>query len=249
MHKQYHNLNGDCLKEQFPKQIEGAIIVARECFVDGDVRGTTHREFFENRARFITSIVPDYSMEDYFTDTFAEFQKIQAIPANAVIHLWFEDDLFCQVNFWFTVHLILNSLTDCHVYLIRPATHTPYGFGGLSVLELISAYKQKTPITELDKIANLWNLYQTSKLDELVQVAQNLQNKYPFILEAVKAHIERIPNERHPGRPVQTLLDIMNELETDSFGVIFKEFNRRESIYGFGDLLVKRMYDQIRLNR
>jgi hypothetical protein len=35
----------------------------------------------------------------------------------------------------------------------------------------------------------------------------------------------------------------MDELGTTDFGLIFKEFNKREAIYGFGDLQVKRLLD------
>jgi hypothetical protein len=41
----------------------------------------------------------------------------------------------------------------------------------------------------------------------------------------------------------------MEDLETDEFGPVFKEFNKRESIYGFGDLQVKRIFDEIKNNR
>ena len=41
--------------------------------------------------------------------------------------------------------------------------------------------------------------------------------------------------------------DVYNELETDEFGAVFREFSRRESIYGFGDLQVKKLLDQIKL--
>ena len=33
--------------------------------------------------------------------TVPEFLKMQNIPENSEINLWFEDDLFCQVTFWF----------------------------------------------------------------------------------------------------------------------------------------------------
>ena len=38
----------------------------------------------------------------------------------------------------------------------------------------------------------------------------------------------------------------MKELDTKDFGTIFKEFNRRESIYGFGDVQVRRLFNSIR---
>lgn len=97
MKSQYHILNGDALKVQFPEVLKGNIIVARECLI-GDVQGKNLEQFFHTRAQFISNF-EDYNYDDYFQDTVSEFEKIRAIPENAVINLWFEDDLFCQVNF------------------------------------------------------------------------------------------------------------------------------------------------------
>jgi len=249
MKNQYHVLNGDSLKEQFPQEIEGKIIVARECFVDGDVSSGSLDELFKVRAKFISEGYGDYSIEDYYADSVSEFEKLQNIPEGAEINLWFEDDLFCQVNFWFVINLIMNSEKDYKLFLIRPTVHTQYGFGGLNELELVNLYKQKTRIVALDRIASLWNSYQNNDLAELVTVAQQLEVEYPFILKAVQAHVDRIPSENSPGRPVQSLIEIMNDLQTDSFGAVFKEFNKRESIYGFGDLQVKRLFDEIKNKR
>ena len=124
--------------------------------------------------------------------------------------------------------------------------HTPYGFSGLDNLNLKSIYNQKIQITELNSIASLWHAYQNGNTEELLNAAKALVPEYPFIYQAVKAHIERIPSEDNPGRPVQALIEIMNEFGADSFGKVFQEFNRRESIYGYGDLQVKRLYDEIR---
>lgn len=54
MSNQVHILNGDSLKQQFPEDIQGEIIVARECLVDGTVKGIILDEFFASRAKFIS---------------------------------------------------------------------------------------------------------------------------------------------------------------------------------------------------
>ena len=54
---------------------------------------------------------------------------------------------------------------------------------------------------------------------------------------------------QNAGRPIQSLITIMKELDTEEFGPVFREFNKRESIYGFGDLQVKRLFDEIINNR
>ena len=245
MEKHYHILNGDALKEQFPKELEGEIIVTRECLVDGSVNHKNLDEFFQARAKFITDVYGDHSVEAYFADTVSEFDRIRAIPSNSMIHLWFEDDLFCQVNFWFVSTLIYNHVDDCKVFLIRPRVHTQFGFGGLNQHELVQIFEDRVSLTELDKISKLWTSYQHNDTESLISTTNDLQQTLPFILPAVHAHIDRIPTENNPGRPIQSLIEIINELGTDEFNLVFREFNKREAIYGFGDLQVKRLLDII----
>ena len=41
----------------------------------------------------------------------------------------------------------------------------------------------------------------------------------------------------------------MEEYGTEEFAVVFQEFCRRESRYGYGDLQVKRIFDQVLTDR
>jgi len=249
MTNQYHILNGDSLREQFPKNIQGEIIVAKECLVDGSVKGNNLIDFFRTRAKFISTNYDGYEEQDYFENAVPEFQKMQNIPDNTDINLWFEDDLFCQVNFWFIINLLSKSHQNNQFFLIRPKLHDQYGFGGLNQLELISIYKNRLALTEFDTLTKLWKSYQINDTEKLINTANELKELFPFILSAVRAHIARIPTKNNPGRPVQSLMKIMNELKTEEFGPVFREFNKRENIYGFGDLQVKRLFDEIKNNR
>lgn len=244
MKPQYHILNGDVLKEQFPKDIHGEIIIARECLVDGNVAGDSLKDLFQTRAEFISENYPDVSIEDYYQGTVPEFLKIQSIPENVEINLWFEDDLFCQVNLWFVMYLLRQKNTPNSVFLVRPQKHSMYGFGGLDTQELELLFQNKKEVKEIKAFSDLWTAYQSNELEVLTQLAEEL-TLYPFIANAVKAHIERNPFGQDGGRPIKVLKEIIDELGDDSFGSVFQEFNRRESIYGFGDLQVKRMFDRI----
>ncbi len=245
MEKQYHVLNGDSLKEMFPDIIEGEIIVMRECLIDGEVQGQTREAFFETRATFL-SMNYGGSKQDYYQKSVKEFDKINLIQKDSKIHLWFEDDLFCQVNLWFVAHLLVENNRMDHVYLIRPETHDQYGFGGLSKTELNEAYTKRTELKHLAAIAELWTLYQNNESERMLEVAIKLEARYPFLIRAVKAHIDRLPNGNLEGRPLRSLRAIMKELNTKDFAPIFREFTKRESIYGFGDLQVKRLLNQIK---
>lgn len=248
MKKQYHILNGDALKEQFPEEIEGERIITRECLVDGPVAGNTLDELFTNRAHFLSK---NYSgtVAYYNEHVASEFQKIKAIPKNSEIYLWFEDDLFCQVNFWFVANLLFkNTSLDNTIFLVRPPVHTQYGFGGFTQNELASLLEDKIILTEIAEISNLWEYYKNNNITQLTIAAQILKEKYPFIENAVQAHKERIPTKENPGRPTASLISIMKELQTKEFGKVFQEFCKREAIYGYGDLQVKKLYDQIENN-
>ena len=245
MAEQYHILNGDAMKEQFPKQIPGEIIVTRECLIEGPVGGDSLEEFFEIRSSFIQNAYGDFGDEDYDQKTVSEFSKMKNIPAASEINLWFEDDLFCQVNFWFVCSLLSGSSNQYSVYLIRPEVHTRFGFGGLNEEELITIFKNRKKLEEIEKLAELWTLYQEGKTEEMSKIAIEMKNEFPFLLPAIQAHIDRISSKENPGRPIQSLKEIKEDLNTDDFGSIFKEFSKREAIYGFGDLQVKRLLNEL----
>ena len=243
----YHILNGESLKAQFPKSLTGEVLVARECLVDGEVDGDSLEELFATRAKFISSVYENYTEADYIKKTVSEFEKIRKIPAGAEINLWFEDDLFCQVNLWFTIFVLTQNDLNYSIYLIRPKMGFEYNFGGMSEAELITAFQEKLKIefSELEKFRHLSVCYQQNNRQEILKIAKDLADKYSFLLPAIKAHLERERTDEALGRPQQTIVEIIEELQTDKFGLVFQEFCRRESIYGFGDLQVKRMFDEV----
>jgi hypothetical protein len=243
----YHILNGDSLKIQFPNSIFGNKIIARLCLVDGNVNGESLTKLFKIRAKFISNTYSFYTEQDYYNKTVTEIKKINIIPKNAEINLWFEDDLFCQVNFWFILNLIHTNNISENIYIVRPKKNCEYNFGNMSKEELVKAYKRKIKfeLSEINELSKLWKLYQQNKLDKMLDIANQLKKRYPFLNPAIKAHIDRIPKNRNLGRPKQTLIKIIKDLKTDNFEQVFNEFCKRESIYGFGDLQVKRMFDEI----
>lgn len=241
--KVFHILNGDCLKEQYPVALKGTKIVARECLVDGPVDGETLDDFFEIRANFISENYAETSKKDYLKTTVLEFEKITTIPEDSEVNLWFEDDLFCQVNFWFVLNLLKEK--NLQLFLVRPLEHSQYGFGKYNQEELIALFQKRKRIQPKSEIFKLWKYYTANNLQKLKEAASLLQKDFPFILTAVEAHIVRIPSNNSEGKPKTTLRTIMDELQTKDFGIVFNEFNKRESIYGFGDLQVKRLFDEV----
>ncbi len=242
----YHILNGDALKEQFPPTLSGELIVARECLVDGNIQGESLEAFFTNRAKHIESYsqVPE---GEYFKLTVPEINKIRNIAQGSKVYCWFEEDLFCQVNFWFVLHLLVEKLSVDEVFLVRPSKGNEYSFGHMNTENLQKAFHQASLLSsvELEELSNLWCLYQNENYSDMLTIAENFTKKFNFLVPAIKAQIDRLPDSNGLGRPERSLLAIMKELKTEDFPAVFSVFHQREAIYSFGDLQVKRMFDEL----
>lgn len=247
MINEFHILNGDSLKTQLPSSLIGRKIVARLCLVDGDVKAESLEELFQVRASFIRNHYPDFSKEEYYSRTVSEINKIKNIPNDTIINLWFEDDLFCQVNFWFIIHFIKSYINNPILYLIRPKKGCEYSFGNMHPEELITSFSNRVNINDYDfnELSKLWRLYQQNDCDLMIQIAEKLKHNFLFLTPAINAHKDRLSNNKYLGRPIESLKKIIEELDLNEFGPVFQEFCKREAIYGFGDLQVKRMFDNI----
>ncbi len=238
----YHILNGDAMAEIFPESIPGQRIIFRECLLDGPVNPTPTQELWQVREEFIRKNYPEASEIDYRTHSYEEILKIKSIPGDAKIYCWFEEDLFCQVNLWF----ILNYLKThpAEVYLVLPYPNSPYHFSTLDEKDLIQAFQTKAhPLSnrEQEVLGELWIHFQEENVFEAMKIAQSFTERFPFIKPAVEAWRDMIPVGNFQGKPKATLLEISQNLRTNDFTTIFREFQKLLPEYGFGDLQVKRM--------
>ncbi|PCI72926.1 MAG: DUF1835 domain-containing protein [Gammaproteobacteria bacterium] len=224
----------------------GELIVTNECLIEGNLQGTNLQDFYNNRAKFISKTY-NVTPQSYFDKVVIELDKIENLPNNAEVNLWFEEDLFCQVNFWFVLYLIKQQTNIRSVYLVLPNKENRYGFGGMDTNSLIESFNHKIEITESEfaTLSGYWELYRNEEFARLIEESKKSDSKYPFLLPAINAHIDRFPKNGKLGRPEQTILNIMKELQTENFSLVFREFCKREPVYGFGDSQVKHLFNGI----
>ncbi|MEQ8628811.1 DUF1835 domain-containing protein [Ekhidna sp.] len=236
----YHILNGDSLKDRFPTdQIEGEIIIARECMVDGPVNAKSLTDLFQLRKKFMSDA---YGLGDYAKQTIPEISKITDIESGEV-NLWFEDDLFCQTNLWFVCSLIYQK--DVKVYLIRPYSSLGYGFGGLDNDGLVKAFDDRKSVTpiQVNQLALLWFAFRNDDIERLLKLGVQTHADFPFIMRAIEAHFDRTSDG--PNQPERIIKQIIQEKSTTDFGKVFREFHKRAPIFGFGDLQFRRIFDRV----
>jgi len=242
-----HILNGDKLAMQFPDVIPGEKIIVREALIDGPVKADSLEEFWKIRSRFINENYPDASDLDYSKLSISEFEKILNLPSDSKIYCWFEEDLFCQVNLWFVIYLLRGHPGD--VFLILPFPDSPYHFTNLSERDLVDSFNSKAHflnIKEREILETLWHYFQNGEIFEALLIGELFNERFPFLKKAIEAWRDMIPVGEFPGKPKATLLEIKKELQTEEFQPIFNEFQKRLPIYGFGDLQVKKLLNEMK---
>ena len=236
----FHITNGDYLADQLKEtSIDGEIIVCREALVSGPLQSDSLEEFWKIRSEFI---LKDYNapIKSYYRKVVSEFEKMINIPEDSEINLWFEDDMFCQVNLWFCISL-LSENKDVKIYRIFPKTSEKDHWKGFSVStnsDLEESLRSRVLFKEndIELSLNLWKAYQNQYKILLKQLSENESDCFNFLKEVIDSYLNKDPE-----------LFIKNLIENGitDFNSIFKKFQEELGIFGFGDLQVKNIYYKI----
>jgi len=240
-----HILAGDSLAADFKNtEIEGEIAVCRECLIEGDVKAEDLDEFWRVRARFITDSYGGESRE-YFQNVVGEFEKVKTLARSGVeINLWFEYELFCQVNLWFCLYFLRES--DAKIIRVSPVVRNREeiwkGFGGLAAEDLEKCFAARSEMSKTDVLlgADLWKAFQNADYETLEKLSAEKSKSFPYLAEVCRAEIEK------KSRPRQVLREIIAGGKTE-FAEIFPEFIKKAGVYGFGDSQVAHILTEIQV--
>lgn len=245
----HHIVNGDCLADQLRQtKINENFIICRECLIEGNVDAHSLSDFWKIRAAFLADTYK-ISVEEYFSRTVSEFEKLNNLPENSEVCLWFENDLFCQTNMWFVISL-LAKYPSISIFRIFPRVDsiadTWKGFGMATPEQLEQAYLSKIKFSsrDIELGVNLWNAYQVDDFEKLKEWSKSKSDCFAFLEEVCQAHIDRFPMGQHLGRPDRAVKEIIDNTSTE-FEVVLSAFSEREGIYGFGDLQVRNIYARL----
>jgi len=244
-----HLLNGDHLAHQ----LQGlpffeTYLVFREALIVGPVKSKSLDEFWKIRTEFITSSYGIPS-EEYIQKTVSEIEQLHSLPEDAEICLWFEDDLFCQVNLWFVLSMLVDKPLLNLFRVFPPSSITEdrwTGFGQADLNSLGNSYQARVPFTTSDvELGNsLWQAYSSQDWEVFKKLSLQPSPCFHSLNEVYQAQLDRLPDASGLGKPERVLNEILARGITD-FSQLFQEFNRQAGIYGFGDLQVKAMFDRM----
>ncbi len=257
-----HLLNGDSLKNSFlASGIEGEPVIWREGFALGPVQyDFENNNSLKNRKHFWSRFdqpVSNQSFPDYFDFFVPELNKLKNLTSEESITLWFEHDLFCQINLIASLSLLFRKnirrisvvSTDHH------SNHPEFkGLGNLTPDELKDLADIEIALTGDDlKFADeAWKTYcSPDPLDLQEFVRKQFPVSFPYLKKSFEIHFDRFPSSFNGLNVIQT--KILEELKSPRTKIdLVKKLLKEDYYFGFGDLeyfqsvfLLKLFYDSI----
>lgn len=246
MAKVFHIVNGDTVVPLLEQSgIEGKIIVWREMLCDGPLDIEVGSDnFWIKRYNFFQTEFRIQKLE-YFDKTIKEILKAEDLPVGAEVVMWFEYDLFCQVNLMALCSFLFQSFRkDITYYLVCTgkvkgkeklqtlSDFTPAAFKNL--------YEHKIKITRDNLLyaENCWKVFVENDPYKIADFNFGKKGKFQYFQLAMNQHLKRFPSENGLNEIQIKILKIIN-LEAFSDGEIVNQlliWQQQHTVYGFGDM-------------
>ncbi|GAB3936878.1 DUF1835 domain-containing protein [Larkinella terrae] len=247
-----HILNGDSTAVSFAdanilgKTDQAEVAVWREALSEGPVNADVSlNELWDIRRAWHKVADEQPQPEKYNQLVVQEFEKI-ANPADyEEIYLWFEHDLFCQINLVFLLaQLGQRPLGTTRIKQVSvdsfPGVPFFKGIGELNGAQLATLFLQAEELTqhELELALKVWNAYAGPDPLEIQKLLGADFGRLRFLKTALTLHLQRFPFTENRLNLIEHLLTatLMEGPmpESDLIG----RFLKQDRVYGITDLSI-----------
>jgi hypothetical protein len=254
MENTLHILNGDSSKMKFEQsRIKGKAAVWREVLSDGPVSvDFASDEFWQTRKTFFTSFFSVINLR-YEQDVIEEFKKIQKFNEFEEVVLWFEYDLFCQINLIALLHWFKNQeLKGTKISLICVGWEEGFeglvGLGEIPTDDYPSLYERRRILgsNDFNLASDAYVAYCSADPTDLETFILLPSNEFPYLGLAFMAHLKRFPSSKTGFNVIEEkILELINEGNTNLKSLI-GELLKWQHLFGFGDLQYLKYLDKLK---
>jgi len=241
-----HIVNGDSTASVLSNSnIKGDIVVWREMLCEGPLDTDVGTDkFWKLRYDFYEQELGVKKLE-YFDRSIKEIIKLEDLKGYTDITLWFEFDLFCQVNLMaLCSYLIKSYQKDIRYYLVCTGEDK-----NRKTMQFLSDYKPeswqdlfnnrlKINKKELNYSQSCWNIFVKNNLEELQNFDFDQNFKFPYFQAAMQQHLKRFPDENGLNQIENKILELIGPSLFNENEIIkqLMQWQIKETVYGFGDL-------------
>jgi hypothetical protein len=238
-----HIHNGDATADKAKQSsLPGKHFAWREALIEGPTpAGPDGSEWRSLRARHLSEAY-GVDLQKCERDLLAQDKKLASFAEHEEVVLWFEHDLFCQVN----LICLLNWFAHQHLGKTRlslvsidsfPGKENFRGLGELKAEELASLFpaRQQVATEQLDLAGRAWQAYCSRDPSDIQTLINTDVSALPFLSQALTAHLKRFPSTTNGLGNIENRGLQLVGTGLKNFGDLFTRFGEAEPVYGLGD--------------
>jgi len=238
-----HITNGDSFTQRLRSlDIKGDIITWREMLCEGKTLTNVGSEsFWKARFEFLNKNYK-VSKSSFIEKTLKEYRTLCNHKQQDQIVLWFEYDLFCQVNMIAVLSWINANRKYAEISLVcsgkEDNTDKLYALNELSNEKLLNLYNNKKVLSkdDVEYADYIWQLYCSDNPMRLENLTDFNNYSFDYLGGAIESHIQRFPSLRNGLNVMENnILKIGEDKKPISKKDFLGKILKNQQILGFGD--------------
>ncbi|MGB5226854.1 MAG: DUF1835 domain-containing protein [Eudoraea sp.] len=254
MSSQLHITNGDSFTQKLRTlKLKGEIITWREMLCEGKTETNVGSEsFWKTRFDFLHK---NYKVsKSWFVEkTLKEYRSLCNHKQQDQIILWFEYDLFCQINMLAVLSWLKKHRRYAEIYLVcsgdEDETNRLYRLNDLSDEQLLNSYENKIKLSQNDiEYADyVWQLYCSDNPIRLENLIDFDNYQFDYLSDAIKVHLRRFPTIKNGLNELENrVLEFSLQQKPKSKKELLNSLIQNQGFYGFGDTQYERVISNLR---
>ncbi|TDQ29795.1 DUF1835 domain-containing protein [Tenacibaculum caenipelagi] len=243
-HSLLHITNGDSTTHKLQKlNIDGDIITWREMLCEGKtIVDVGSESFWKIRFDFLKDSYK-VTKKKFIDYTLKEYRNLCNHKQQDEIVLWFEYDLFCQINMVAVISWLKRYRKGHKVSLVSSGkisgSDKMFGLGELTTEQLKQHFENRIELTndDIEYADYIWQLY-CSDSPLPLENAHKFNPKSPFVYleKALRSHLLRFPSIENGLNHIENnILNAINDNEFANQDQLVGYLLKHQENYGFGD--------------
>lgn len=249
-----HITNGDSFTERLQAlKIKGDIITWREMLCEGKTLTNVGSEtFWKARFEFLHK---NYKVSKswFIEKTLKEYRSLCNHKQQNKIVLWFEYDLFCQINMLAVLSWLKTHRKYAEISLVcsgnEDETDRMYGLCELSDEQLLDLYENRTILKQgdIEYADYVWQLYCSDNPIRLENLSDLKDYQFDYLSDAIANHLQRFPTIKNGlNRMENNILQLAAEKKPSTKKALLNTVLKNQGELGFGDSQYERAINRLR---
>tara|TARA_R110000796_G_scaffold88850_4_gene191911 strand:- start:69967 stop:70899 length:933 start_codon:yes stop_codon:yes gene_type:complete len=249
-----HITNGDSFTEKLKElNLSGDIITWREMLCEGKTETNVGSEsFWKTRFEFLNKNYK-VSKSIFIEKTLKEYRTLCNHKKQDQIVLWFEYDLFCQINLLAVISWLKTHRKYAEISLVcsgkEDESDKLYGLSELSNEQLIKLFENKIVLTQddIEYADYVWQLYCSDNPIRLENLSDFKNYQFNYLENSIQAHLHRFPSIKNGLNEMETnILKLAIEKTPASKGEFIEVLVKNQGVLGFGDSQFQRALGRLK---